>query len=272
MKYKLFAADMDGTALNSKKELTPRTVAAMEKAIEQGKTVVFSTGRSISFVKPYINMVRGMRYAVTASGASVIDLETGEKLLYETIDAETAKYVIAAAAGCGVMPIIFVKDKAYSSAWCVENCADFAVGSFKPVYNIGMTLVDDVFAHFMENPERAEKINLFFDNDYEADMVYDRIKDLPVKFTTRTSHSLEINASGVSKAKGLKALCKRLGIDISECMAIGDAENDEELLSAAGFKLSMANGSDKVKSISDVTVPDCDSEGVAAAIEQYFLD
>ena len=103
-------------------------------------------------------------------------------------------------------------------------------------------------------------------------MVYDRIKDLPVKFTTRTSHSLEINASGVSKAKGLKALCKRLGIDISECMAIGDAENDEELLSAAGFKLSMANGSDKVKSISDVTVPDCDSEGVAAAIEHYFLD
>ena len=38
MKYKLFATDMDGTALNTKKELTPRTVAAMEKAAEQGKT------------------------------------------------------------------------------------------------------------------------------------------------------------------------------------------------------------------------------------------
>ena len=36
MKYKLFAADMDGTALNTKKELTPRTVAAMEKAAEKG--------------------------------------------------------------------------------------------------------------------------------------------------------------------------------------------------------------------------------------------
>ena len=79
MKYKLFAADMDGTALNTKKELTPRTVAAMEKAAEQGKTVVFSTGRSISLIKPYIDMVKGMRYAVTASGASVIDLKTGEK-------------------------------------------------------------------------------------------------------------------------------------------------------------------------------------------------
>ena len=111
MKYKLLAADMDGTALNTNKELTPRTAAAMEKAIGQGKTVVFSTGRSISLIKPYIDMVKGMRYAVTASGASVIDLKTGEKLLYETMDAETVKYIIAAAAGCSVMPIIFINDK-----------------------------------------------------------------------------------------------------------------------------------------------------------------
>ena len=41
MKYKLLAADMDATALNSKKELTPANVNAMEKAIAQGKTVVF---------------------------------------------------------------------------------------------------------------------------------------------------------------------------------------------------------------------------------------
>ena len=33
MKYKLLAADMDATALNSKKELTPANVSAMEKAI-----------------------------------------------------------------------------------------------------------------------------------------------------------------------------------------------------------------------------------------------
>ena len=128
MKYKLLAADMDSTALNSKKELTPRTVAAMEKAIEQGKIVVFSTGRSISLVKPYIDMVRGMRYAVTGSGASVIDTLTGEKLLYETMDPETVKYIAARAAGY-VMPIIFIEDKTYSSSWCVDNCADFGLSA-----------------------------------------------------------------------------------------------------------------------------------------------
>ena len=148
MKYKLLAADMDATALNSKKELTPANVSTMEKAIAQGKTVVFSTGRSISLVKPYIDMVRGMRYAVTGSGASVIDTQTGKKFLYETIDPETVKYIAARAAGY-VMPIFFIDDKTYSSAWCVDNCADFGLSAYDPVYRKGMNMVDDAFAMFM---------------------------------------------------------------------------------------------------------------------------
>ena len=61
MEYKLLAADMDGTALDDNKNLGERTVKAMERAIASGKTVLFSTGRSISLVKPYIVRVHGMR-------------------------------------------------------------------------------------------------------------------------------------------------------------------------------------------------------------------
>ena len=250
MKYKLLAADMDSTALNSKKELTPNTVAAMEKAIEQGKIIAFSTGRSISLVQPYIDQVRGMRYAVTGAGASVIDTYTGKKISYETIDPETVKYIAARAAGY-VMPIFFIDDKTYSSAWCVDNCADFGLGAYEPIYRQGMNLVDDVFAMFMADPKPVEKLNLFFAQDGEADAVYEQIKNLPVSFTCHSPHCLEINASGVSKAKGLRALCAALGIDMSECIAIGDAQNDEEMLKAAGLKVAMENGSKAVKALAD---------------------
>lgn len=271
MKYKLLAADMDATALNSKKELTPATVSAMETAIAQGKIVAFSTGRSISLVKPYIDLVHGMRYAVTGSGASVIDTFTGEKLLYETIDPETVKYIVARAAGY-VMPIFFINDKTFSSSWCVDNCADFGLSAYEPIYRAQMNLVEDAFAAFMAKPEPVEKLNLFFASDGEADAVYEQIKMLPVRVTSKTERSLEINASGVSKARGLRALCARLGIDMSECIAIGDAQNDEEMLSAAGLKAAMSNGSERVKAMADIIAPDCDSDGVAAIIEQYLLD
>lgn len=271
MEYKLLAVDMDGTALNDDKELSERTAKAMEKAIEQGKTVAFSTGRSISLVKPYVDMVRGMRYALTGSGASVIDLATGEKLLYKTIDPETVKHIIAQASGRYVMPVIFREDKSFGSAWCVDNCADFGFAEYEPVYRSCLTIVDDVFNTFMENPGPVEKFNLFFANDYEAAEVYESIKELPITFTAISPSSLEINAMGISKAEGLKVLCKRLGIELSECIAIGDSSNDEEVLACAGLKVAMANGTDRVKAIADVVTDDCNHDGVARIIEEYLL-
>lgn len=271
MEYKLLAADMDGTALDDNKNLGKRTVKAMERAIASGKTVLFSTGRSISLVKPYIDMVHGMRYAVTASGASVLDLETGEKLLYKTIDPETVKYIIAQASGRYVMPVMFIDSKSYSSRWCVDSCADFGFSAYEPIYRECMNIVDDVFAMYMENPEPVEKFNLFFANDYEAAEVLEKLREFPVTFTCATDTSLEINASGVSKAEGLKTLCARLGIEPNECIAVGDSENDEPMLKLAGLSAATANGTDKVKAMADIIVPDCNNDPVAQIIDEYLL-
>lgn len=272
MSYKLLAADMDSTALTHDKRLTERTISAMTKAIAQGKHVLFSTGRSICFVKPYMDMVEGMRYAICAAGASVLDIKTGEKLLYKTIDSETCKMIIAAASGGYVMPILFRNDESYGTRWCVDNCADFGVKFYEQTYRRYMNICEDAFNSYMEDPAPLEKINLFYGNDFEADGVYEKIKELPISFSTHTPHSLEINAPGVSKANGLKALCKHLGIELSECIAVGDAENDEEMISIAGLKVAMGNAEDRIKRIADVTCADCENDGVAEIIEQYLLD
>ncbi len=271
MEYKLLAADMDGTALNDNKDLSPRTVRAMEKAIEQGKIVVFSTGRGITIVQPYIDMVRGMRYAITSSGAAVIDLETGERLVHKKIDEETVKMIIAQVSGRYVMPIIYNDDASYSTAWCVDCIEEFGHKTYEPIYRQCLTIVDDAFNAFMENPRPIEKLNLFFDDDNEAQEVYESIKNLPITFTGKTARAFEINAQGVSKAEGLKVLCERLGIAPSECIAVGDSKNDEEILACAGLKVAMANGSDRVKALADVVCADCNNDGVAAIIEEYLL-
>ena len=272
MSYKLLAADMDSTALTNDKRLTERTIRAMEKAIAQGKTVVFSTGRSISIVKPYMDMVSGMRYVICSAGASVLDVDTGEKISYSTIDVETVKMIIAAASGGYVMPVMYRNDQSYCTRWCVDRCAEFGRANYATTYRRYMELPEDVFAHFMENPAPLEKFNLFYANDYEAGEVYEKIKELPISFSSHTKHSLEINAPGVSKAAGLKALCRHLGIEMSECIAVGDAENDEEMISVAGLKVAMGNAQERIKRIADVVTSDCENDGVAEIIEQYLLD
>ena len=43
---KIFFTDLDGTLLNSKKEITPENKAAIEKARAAGHNIVLATGRS----------------------------------------------------------------------------------------------------------------------------------------------------------------------------------------------------------------------------------
>ena len=134
-----------------------------------------------------------------------------------------------------------------------------------------MNIVDDVFAMYMENPEPVEKFNLFFANDYEAAEVLEKLRELPLTFTCVTDSSLEINASGVSKAEGLKTLCARLAIEPAECIAVGDSENDEPMLKLCGLSAATANATDKVKAMADVLAPDCNNDPVAQIIDEYLL-
>ena len=271
-KYRLLAADMDATALNSNKELTQRTVDAMNAALQQGKQVVLSTGRSISLIRPYLEQVEKMRYVITSSGAAVTDLRTGERLLHTCMDAETVKYIIAAASGRYLMPAIYIDGESYGTKSCVDNAADFGLSAFVPVYRRCMHLTDDVFSYFMQQPREAEKMNLYFTDENDAAEVYEQIKELPIRFTSRKAKVFEMNAPGVSKAVGLRTLCDRLGIALDECIAVGDDDNDREMLSVAGLPVAMGNANDSIRSIAAVTAADCDHDGVAGVIEEYLLD
>ena len=62
MAYQLIAVDMDGTLLNSKKEITPRTAAAVTQALARGYHVVMATGRCYRQIAPYMRRFPAMRY------------------------------------------------------------------------------------------------------------------------------------------------------------------------------------------------------------------
>lgn len=271
MQYKLIACDMDGTALTSDKRLTRKTIEVMEKALSAGKHVTFSTGRNLSIVRPYMKMVQGMRYAVTSAGAAVNDIESRGLLSEETLDTGTVKRIIGAAAGVDTLPVVYIGDTACCPAWAPERAGEFHVPEFAPVYRGYMRHADDVFNFFMENPVPLQKMNLLFIDRASRDEVYEKIRHLPLKFTSLTDVSMEINAPGVSKAKGLRALCAHLGLGLAECVAVGDADNDVDMLEAAGFGVAMGNALPAAKAAAGAVVSDCDHDGCAEAIERFLL-
>ena len=64
MKKKILALDMDGTLLNSRKEITPATRAALRKIMEEGHRVILSSGRPTPGLRPYERELELDRYGV----------------------------------------------------------------------------------------------------------------------------------------------------------------------------------------------------------------
>jgi Cof subfamily protein (haloacid dehalogenase superfamily) len=83
---------------------------------------------------------------------------------------------------------------------------------------------------------------------------------------------LEILPDGASKASGLKKLADRLSILPEEIMAIGDANNDLEMIAFAGLGIAMGNANEQVKAIAQDITDTNENNGVAKAIEKHILN
>ena len=74
-RIKMIGLDLDGTLLNTKKELTEYTKEILTRAIESGVTILTATGRPYTGIPEELREFPGMRYALTSNGARIIDRE-----------------------------------------------------------------------------------------------------------------------------------------------------------------------------------------------------
>ncbi len=72
-KIKMIGLDLDGTLLNTKKELTDYTKEVLARAIDQGVVVLTATGRPYTGIPEELREFPGMRYALTSNGARIMD-------------------------------------------------------------------------------------------------------------------------------------------------------------------------------------------------------
>ncbi len=94
MSIRLIALDLDGTLLNSKKELTERNRKALETCIAQGIWIVPCTGRTSMGIPDFVRGIPGVRYAITVNGGMIEDMEESKVLDEHLLKKETALELI----------------------------------------------------------------------------------------------------------------------------------------------------------------------------------
>lgn len=151
--------------------------------------------------------------------------------------------------------------------------ADYHMAQYQEAYERITVKWENIYDEYICNPFPVEKLNLYHTSCESRARTKRRIEEaeIPVTMVLAEAASLEISSYGINKGGGLEKLCEHLGISLRETIAVGDADNDIEVLKRAGLAVAMGNANDTVKGIADVIVNDCDHDGCAQVIEEYML-
>ncbi len=82
---------------------------------------------------------------------------------------------------------------------------------------------------------------------------------------------LEFVNPSASKGAALASLGQELGVTRTEMMAIGNAQNDESMITYAGIGVAMSNSIPSTIQLADELVADNNHDGVAEAVEKFAL-
>ena len=81
---------------------------------------------------------------------------------------------------------------------------------------------------------------------------------------------LDLAPEGVSKASGLTFLCDRLGIAAADVLAVGDGNNDVEMVKWAGRGVAMGHGPASLLAVADHVTGTVEEDGLVAELQRYL--
>ena len=270
MKYKLLALDMDGTLLNSEKKISSRTKAALENLSARGIFIAASTGRNLAELSEYRDDLKSMSCGILISGGMIYDFTHDAPIKIHAVDEPTILKLIDFGLETRAMIHLHTIKKSVARQEDIQNMAAFDMGVYQNMFDKICERCADPKEYVRSHPGSVIKVNLYHRDKISRDKNFERIKNLNLSISFAEAFNLEMSPANITKASGLKELCDFLKIDLSETVAIGDADNDREILQTAGFSVAMGNSSDDIKSLADFVTLDNDSDGVAAAIEKFF--
>ena len=278
MAIRMVGLDLDGTLLNSQKQLTAHTCSVLARAARQGIVVVPATGRPRVGLPEALLTIPGIRYAVVTNGAAVCDLRSGKRLYTNCMPLEDAVEILRRTRPMEVVQGAFIGDWGYMESVdrarireldLVRAMQDYLIASRK--------VVEDLPAYVEARGEAPEKIVINFLKDAEGNARF-RQETLEivrhysgVSFVSGGIGNIEIIRKGAGKGSALLKLGELLGIEASEIMAVGDSENDLDMIRKAGLGVAMANSEEILFRCADVRTGSNDEDGAAAAVERYAL-
>lgn len=270
MDIKLIALDLDGTLLNSHKEIPAENYQALQAAAEQGALIVPCTGRFYLGMPEQVRQLPFVRYAITVNGAEVYDTATETALYRAEISPGKAEQVVDMLDTLPVIYDCYLDGWGYMPAPLYERAGEFVSDPhiLRMIRDLRQP-VEDFRGHI--RGKSLQKIQMFFrDQTLRGDTWRHLEKRFPqLSITSSSPYNIEVNAGNATKGAALLALCEALDIPREQTMAFGDSSNDETMIQAAGIGVAMGNALPEIQKAADFVTDTNDRGGVGLAVRRF---
>ena len=247
--YKMVLIDLDGTLLNSNKIITDLTANAIKK-IKHNTKIVLASARGFCRIKPYLNQLELLddeNYTIAFNGCLVMN-NVENKIIDQKIEYNNIEFLTK---------FIF---KHLNYEWIFYTYYNRV--NIKSISNLNKFLFENNIYKIvcLSTNEDIVKIKKLANKNYCN--IFEIIKINPKR--------IEFVKKGATKLEGIKKLLEVLKIDREEIIAIGDSENDIDMIEFAGCGIAMANASADVKRAADIITDSNDNDGVGKILIQLL--
>jgi len=262
-KYKFVVFDLDGTLLTHDFRLLPSTARAITEIKEAGFRVSVATGRSYKSAEPFYKALNISEPMVFSNGAVVDNPATGQRDVIYGIPLSTARTVLDLLPEFQLSLKIHLPNgdlfKTDSTPWPDEG---FKVGEINK--NIADELSETPVKMVFYDPEDRVKM-------FEKKLIEQLGRETHVRTFRSHTRYVEMTNENTSKGEAVKMLMERLGVDAQEVVAVGDQDNDFEMLRDLGFGVMAGPGTDKLREISDLQIPSPEDQGIEK-LRDWLID
>lgn len=258
MKIKLVASDMDGTLLDSNKQL-PSDFMAWVRNHPDIKTVIASGRQYYTLVKDFLPIKDELIY-VAENGGFVFEKD---KIIYSNEMAkEDIRICLALIENIeGLTPIVCGAKSAYMKQ------AEENIYRETAMYYARLRLVENLYEAALQ--DTVVKIAIFVDEKKaEPAMQYFAGLDEHLAAVLSGDSWIDLSNGTVNKGIAVEAIQKKYGIDKTESMAFGDYLNDVGLIKSCGESYCMENGHPDLKALAKYVTASNDDNGVMKVLQK----
>ncbi|MBO5416919.1 MAG: Cof-type HAD-IIB family hydrolase [Clostridia bacterium] len=255
----LLATDLDGTLLRADKSVSEENKRAIEYFKSEGGRFTFITGRTPVAVASLCELLHPNAPIGCMNGAGIYDRDKDELVWSITLPdsvKELAEFVELEFPNTGIeiitkKKIIFHRQNDFTAKHIRDENLPVTEGDFREIRE---PIVKILFADSSEN----------LDSLSEAVIAHPRAKE----FAPIRSDSIyyEILPQGISKATVIKKIPELLGGIITKTVAVGDNDNDAEMLKAADVGFAVSNASASAKASADFITVSNEEHAIAKII------